>query len=125
MGSWGPGIFDNDGALDFIGREVSRLVAQIEAIFADDQRFHLDEEAEEILVPSVYVLALLCEQCHALLPEEVDSAEWKRRYVEMYDREMEEEDPGGLAVADGWLAQRRRLIEATFDRLLPSQPTPG
>jgi hypothetical protein len=112
MGTWGAGNFDSDYALDFLDAEVRRHVDTIEGIFADEERFQLDEDAEAVLVPSVFILSLLCEHCRAHLPASVHVAEWKARYLAMYDREID-----GLAPAPGFKDERRCVIAATFDRL--------
>jgi hypothetical protein len=41
MGTWEPGNFESDAALDFINDEMDRHVRAIEAIFADLERFSL------------------------------------------------------------------------------------
>src|SRR5262249_52273732 len=112
MGIWGPGNFDSDYALDFLDAEVRRHIDAIEGIFADEALFQLDEDAEAVLIPSVFLLSLLCEHCRAQLPTSVHVAQWKARYLAMYDREID-----GLAPAPGFKGERRFVIAATFDRL--------
>ena len=113
MGTWEPGTFDNDAALDFINEEIDRHISAIEAIFADGERFCLDEDAEGELMPRVEILILLCESCHGVLPEELDSGRWKAQYLEMYDDQI-----NGLEPSEEYKRQRRISIAATFDRLI-------
>lgn len=112
MGTWGADNFESDAALDFVGDEIDRYVDVIEAIFDDEQRFRLDEAAEGMLMPCVVLLLLLCEHCEAVLPEELDIAAWKARYLEMYDDQIDGLEPQG-----DFKQQRRAVIEATFDKL--------
>ena len=116
MGTWGYGNFESDAALDFVDEQIDRFVAIITEIFADGQRFLLDEDGESQLMPSVEILILLCEHCGALLPQEIDVAAWKRRYLEMYDAQID-----GVSAAPGYKEARRAVIESSFDRLLPHQ----
>jgi len=116
LGTWGFGNFESDDALDFVDEQIDRLVAIITEIFADEQRFLLDEGAEGQLMPSAEILILLCEHCGALLPKEIDVAAWKRRYLDMYDAQID-----GVSWAPGYKEARRAVIESTFDRLLTHQ----
>jgi hypothetical protein len=116
MGTWGFGNFESDAALDFVDEQIDRFVAIITEVFADEQRSLLDEDAEGQLMPSVEILILLCEHSSAALPKEIDVAAWKRRYLELYDAQID-----GLSAAPGYKEARRAVIESTFDRLLPHQ----
>jgi hypothetical protein len=111
MGTWGPGNFENDAALDFIDEEIDRHVRAIEAIFADSQRFSLDEDAEGELMPRVAILALLCEL--GVLNNPADVSAWRARYLEMYDDQIDNLEPKGELKL-----QRRAVIAATFDTLI-------
>jgi hypothetical protein len=115
MTAWGPGNFQNDDALDFIHEEMDRRVAAIEAIFADSQRFELDDtgDAEGELIPRVAILALLCDHSGGLLDSTVDVGAWTAQYVEMYDDNIDNLQPRG-----DYKRQRRAVIEATFDKLI-------
>jgi hypothetical protein len=112
VGTWGPGNFDSDAALDFSSAEVDGHIRAIEAIFADDQRLRLDEDAEWELMPRLEILSMLCEHCHGILPHQLDIAAWKARYLRMFDDQID-----GLAPAGDYKQQRRTIIEATFDKL--------
>ncbi len=121
MGTWGPGNFDNDAALDFIDEEIDRHVRAIEAIFADSQRFQLDEDAEGELMPRLAILALLLEHSTGVFdPRDApDVGAWKARYLEMYDDQIDGLEPSGE-----YKLQRRAMIAATFDTLIKLQQEP-
>jgi hypothetical protein len=116
MTAWGPGNFEKDESLDFIEEEIGRHVAAIEAIFADSQRFQLDNtgDAEGELMPQVAILALLLEHCGGMLDPHIgpDVGAWKAWYLEMYD----DLQPGG-----DYKLQRRAVIADTFDTLIRLQ----
>ncbi|HEV2236142.1 MAG TPA: DUF4259 domain-containing protein [Ktedonobacterales bacterium] len=113
MGTWGPGNFENDAALDFVGDEIDRHVRAIYEVFADHQRFRLDEDAEGEVLPRIAILSFLCEHCGGILAKDVDAVAWKARYLEMYDGMIDEMAPD----AD-YKEQRRAVIVATFDKLI-------
>jgi hypothetical protein len=119
MGAWGPGNFDNHDALNYIDLEMRRLISTIEAVFTDEDRFHLDEEAEGCIIPSVVLLSLLCKHCHAILPKSLNIASWKDQYLQMYDHEIAGDI--GLQLPENFAYQRRAIIAATFDKLLQQQ----
>jgi hypothetical protein len=120
MGTWGADNFASDMALDFINEQVDHYVGVMEEIFGDEGRFRLDEDAEGMLMPSVEILILLCEQCHGVLSEGVDVAGWKARYLAMYDDQID-----GLDPALDFKQERRAVIAATFDKLLHWQAAHG
>ena len=72
MGTWGAGNFASDAALDLIAHQVRRYITLINEIFADEDRFRLDEDAEGELMPSVEILILMCERCAGILPKGLD-----------------------------------------------------
>ena len=97
--------------------QIDRYITLINEIFADEEyRFLLDEDAEGELMPSVEILILLCEHCNGVLPEDLDVAAWKQRYLAMYDVQI-----NGLDPVPGHKEERRAVIESTFDRLLTYQ----
>jgi hypothetical protein len=118
LGTWGSGNFENDAAMDFLDQEIDRHVAAIGAIFADSDRFHLDEDAEGELMPRVTILALLCGQCGGVfgLHNEPDVSAWKTRYLEMYDDQIDGLEPRG-----DYKEQRRAVIADAFDTLIRLQ----
>src|SRR5260370_16194091 len=129
MGIWGPGNFDNNDSLNYIEQETYRLISTIEAIFADEERFHLDGAAEAILIPSVVLLSSLCKHCQATIPKSLDIVAWKDRYLQMYDREIADWEDRYLQMcgrdvaykftrplSENYAYQRRAVIAATFDK---------
>ena len=116
MGTWGPGNFENDAALDFLNEQVDSYVGIIKEIFGDAARFRLDEDAEGMLMPSLEILLALNERLHGKLPKGLDIAGWKSRYLSMYDEQID-----GLEPDEGYKQLRRDTIATTFDKLLNLQ----
>src|SRR5262249_33441094 len=114
MGTWGIGTFDSDRALDFINEEMRRHASAIEHIFADSQRFRLDEDAEAELTPRIKILALLITRCHGVMRQTPDDiAAWKAQYLAMYDDQIDDLEP-----TEYYKQHRRAVIEASFDELI-------
>lgn len=109
MGTWGAGNFDNDAALDYAGDINDGLVNTINEIFADPDRFYLDEDAEGMLMPSVEMLTIL----PGAPPPAADVEGWKTRYLALYDEQIDYLEP-----ADGYKEERRQVIVSTFDKLI-------
>lgn len=111
MGTWGPGNFQNDGALDYLSEIVGQLVRNITDAFKGTKA-DPDELGDSVLMPSVAILAVLCEHCNAHLPQKDRIREWKRKYLQNWDSHIDELDP-----KPDYKLRRREVISATFDRL--------
>ncbi|MBV9469156.1 MAG: DUF4259 domain-containing protein [Abitibacteriaceae bacterium] len=112
MGTWGSGNFENDGALDYVGSIIVELRSRIERCLADEDAVALDEEGEAVVVPSVQIIALLCEHCKAAPPEASVVARWKDEYFAVFDEQIDSLEP-----KPGFKERRRAVILATFDHL--------
>ncbi len=109
MGTWGQENFANDGAKEYLALLTAKLVATITEVFADEERLRLDEDGEAMFMPSVEVLALLCERCNAVPPRPATVAEWGPKYLDLYDATIDRFKP-----KPGFRAGRRKVIENTF-----------
>jgi hypothetical protein len=109
MGTWGEDNFANDGARDYLAMLVARLMATITEVFSSEDRIALDEDGEAMFMPSVEVLALLCERYNAVPPKPSTVRHWHDRYLEVYDRSID-----GLKRPAEFKAARRKVIEKTF-----------
>lgn len=112
MGTWGPGNFDNDYSLDYLGELMDQLVSTIEECFDEEDGADLDEGGEERLVPSVAVLHVLSREFGAAPPKASTVAKWKKRYLAIFDEQID-----GLDPSPGFKEERRREIEKTFEGL--------
>jgi hypothetical protein len=101
--------FANDGARDYLALLTARLVATITEIVADDDRLGLDEDGESMLMPSVEILALLCERYGTQTPKPAQVRQWGQKYLAAYDATIDRLDPG-----PAYKAGRRKVIDKTF-----------
>ncbi|HEY7152724.1 MAG TPA: hypothetical protein VH575_02085 [Gemmataceae bacterium] len=109
MGTFAEHNFGNDGAMDYLALLTAKLVATITEIMADPERMELDEDGESMLMPSVEILALLCERYDARPPRPPTVRQWSQKYLQMYKRCIDE------ACSDaGFKTARRKVIEHTF-----------
>jgi hypothetical protein len=109
MGTFAEHNFGNDGAMEYLALLTAKLVAAVTEIMADPERMALDEDGESMLMPSVEVLALLCERYDAMPPRPSTVRQWSQKYLKMYDHCIDEV----CADADFKVA-RRKVIDQTF-----------
>ena len=101
--------FGNPGARAYLEMLTAKLVATVTEVLADPERAALDEDGESLLMPSVEVLALLCERYDAPPPRPATVRGWREKYLAVYDREV-----GRLKRPAEFKSARRRVIEQTF-----------
>jgi hypothetical protein len=109
----GVETFDNDGARDYLKMLTTQLVATIRAVFADDERLELDEDGETLFMPSLEILAVLCERYGAAPPKPETVRGWREKYLQVYDRDIVKQK-----VPATYRAERRKVIEKTFRWLI-------
>ena len=109
MATFAEHNFGNDGALDYLALLTAKLVATITEIMADPERLELDEDGESMLMPSVEILALLCERYDAMPPKPATVQQWSQKYLAAYDRGIHK------VTSDAhFKTARRKVIENTF-----------
>jgi hypothetical protein len=113
MGNWGDDNFANDGARDYLSMLSAKLVATITEIYRDKERLALEEDGEAMFMPSVELLALLCERYALAPPKPSTVQQWHDKYLRQYDATVESYNPD-----PGFQASRRKVIEQTFRWLL-------
>jgi hypothetical protein len=109
MATFAEHNFGNDGAMQYLSLLTAKLVATITEIMADPERLELDEDGESMLMPSVDILALLCERYEAVPPKPATVRQWCRKYLAAYDN--------GIAKVTSdahFKTARRKVIEQTF-----------
>src|SRR5436309_3532436 len=85
MGDWTEGNFGNDGARDYLEMQTAKLVATIREVIGDKERIDPDEDGESLLMPSIDVLALLCERYGAAPPKLATVKQWHAKYLAAFD----------------------------------------
>ena len=109
MATFAEHNFGNDGAMDYLALLTAKHVATITEIMADPERLALDEDGESMLMPSVEILALLCERYGAMPPKPGTVKLWSQKYLSMYDRSIDK-----VTSDAGFKVARRKVIEHTF-----------
>ena len=114
MGVWGPGNFERDDALNVLGWWYQNLVDDIRQTFNRDHQQTLYEDyGESRIVANIDILIILVEHYESypnLQPDEV--MQWKQNYLESFERTIHSYIP-----ASGFVEERRKIIETTFDKL--------
>lgn len=111
MGSWGPGIFDNDAARDHLFEVTRELAEQIDQALADAVSLKVAEtEVDavwettlETVLPNIEIMCVLHESLGGgFLPELESVDEWQSQFEQL-------ETDGS--------ADRREVVRSTFGRL--------
>jgi hypothetical protein len=103
--------FGNDGARAYLAMLAAKLVATVTEILGGGERLDLDEDGESMFMPSVELLALLCERYDARPPRPESVKHWAEKYLAVYDAQIDKQKP---KVKAEYKAGRRRAIENTF-----------
>src|SRR5262249_22777876 len=113
MKTWGEDNFANEGARGYLDVLSAKLVATINEIAVDDERLALDEDGESMFMPSLELLALLCERYDVTPPKPATVEQWREKYLRGYDDEAK-----GYTPDPRFRSARRKVIEKTFRWLL-------
>lgn len=114
MGSWGHGNFDNDTAADHLGIVTARLVDEITRAMADPSELEPDEYWGVAVPCNVELLCVIAEQSWTgvTLPSPETVETWRTTYLDVWESTIDDLEP-----APDDRAQRRAVLDATFDRL--------
>ena len=99
--------FGNDGARAYLGMLTAKLMATLNEIFEDGERLEPDEDGESLFMPSLDVLALMCERYAAQPPKPAKVHQWRDRYLELFDA-------AEIGPSAEFRSKRRMVIENTF-----------
>jgi hypothetical protein len=121
MGTWGPGNFDSDTALDyrddFVEAHLHPLVREIEAAMEGDPKYLEPHEWEAVAVMCrVEILCFFAEHFGCTLPEPEVVARWETKYLAVWDGYTNEPQlfPRTIPTFED---RRRMFIAATWNRL--------
>jgi len=109
MATFSEENFGNDGAMDYLAMLTARLVATITEILSNPDRLELDEDGESMFMPSIEVLALLCERYNAQPPKQATVQKWHAKYLKVFDGGID-----ALKPTPEFKTKRRKAIENTF-----------
>ena len=102
--------FGNDGARAYLALLAAKLVATVTEILNSAERLDPDEDGESMFMPSVELLALLCERYGADPPRPDNVRAWADRYLAAYDAWVARKKK----LSPEYKVERRRVIENTF-----------
>jgi hypothetical protein len=109
MEDWTEDNFGNDGARQYLSVLTARLLATIKEVIADAERLAPDEDGESLLMPSIDVLATLCERGNAEPPRPATVKQWHTKYLAAFDAGFDKLKP-----KPEFKAARRKVIDNTF-----------
>jgi hypothetical protein len=115
---WTEDNFGNEGARDYLEVLTAKLVATIREVVSDEERIEPDEDGESLLMPSLDVLALLCERYNAAPPRPATIRQWHEKYLAAFDARFDKMKP-----APGFKTTRRKFIDKTFRWLVSLSET--
>jgi hypothetical protein len=107
MGTWGPGNFENDAALDMVEEVLAVATTEIEA-FCSSDRVGI-EDLDDILA-GVAVHLVLYKHCNASAPDLDLAASLRKKALRIFDEQIDSLDP-----QDDFKEQRRAAIAETLD----------
>lgn len=107
MGTWGPGVFANDHALDLLSIEVNRLAGLVEGVLARDGAAFDDIEGPLLYV---HILSLLAQERELRDISRDVVARWKEKYLHIFKTTVVSNDPG-------YVEKRTEVIAREFDSL--------
>lgn len=113
MNIWGTGIFENDEAADYLDGLVDGLISEADEIVRNSKRAALDQEGETAFMPLAGIILTLCDHLGAAPPEPKTAAEWKDRYLQIFDEQIDEYVPD-----EDFQTARRAEVEETLSELL-------
>ncbi len=109
MAAFSDENFGNDGAMDYLSMLTARLLGTITEILKSPDRLEPDEDGESMFMPSIEVLALLCERYGAAPPRPATVKQWHARYMQAFTNGLSQ-----MEGTDEFKAARRKVIENTF-----------
>lgn len=109
----GEDNFANEGAREYLALLSAKLVATVTEIYRDEERLELDEDGESMFMPSIELLALLCERYGVKPPKPSSVEQWRDKYLAMYEENIESYNSDS-----DFQDARRKVIEKTFRWLL-------
>ena len=113
MGTWGPGLFENDCALDHVCEFTRKMIEEIDDAVADPSELECDEYWGDAMPCHVEMLLSLHRDAHGLLPDKAKAEFWRDTYLRVWDGYIDNLDP-----KPDYKIKRREVLVGLFDRLI-------
>lgn len=101
--------FANEEAQKYLHVLAAKLFATVNEIYIDPERLDLDEDGEAMFMPSIELLALLCERYNIEPPKPSIVQQWRDTYLRLYDDTIHE-----VSTDEKYIKERKGVIEKTF-----------
>jgi hypothetical protein len=110
MGTFGPGNFENDAALDMRGAVCHVVETELGGFLRAEES---DVEELEEIVACVAIKIALIEQCGLGPPSRDEAVALRTKILDLFDRDFEQLEP-----AEGFAEERRQVIAETLDKFV-------
>lgn len=113
MGTWGPGIFDNDTAADHIYTFTNKMIETIEEVVASPITLEADEYWGNAMPGHVEMLLSLHRDFYGQLPTLTQAQHWFDTLMSSWEASID-----GLGPSDSFKDARRAALAELFGRLI-------
>ncbi|MEU1365563.1 DUF4259 domain-containing protein [Streptomyces sp. NPDC005803] len=123
MGTWGAGNFDSDTAADHLSELAGRLVTEVtEAMTGDPVGIEPDEYGGVTVPCNLELLLVLARQgwVGVTLPSPEVIRSWQKTFLAVWEATID-----GLEPEPVYKAERRAVLNGTFERLAEASATAG
>jgi hypothetical protein len=107
MGTWGPGNFENDAAVDMVEEVLKVATAEIEAFCASDR---VGIEDLQDVAACVSIQLVLHEHCNGSAPKIEFARALREKILRIYDEQI-----GSLRPDADYKAKRRAILVQTLN----------
>ena len=113
MGTWGPGVFENDKAADHIYAFTERMIHDIEMAVSHPSQLSPGERWGEVMPCHIEMLLLLHREFHGLLPDRDRAESWRETYMKTWESDID-----ALQPKPAYRKKRREVLNDLFGRLI-------
>lgn len=116
MGTWGPGIYENDSTRDYVDSIINNLSNVIRDIMKWDYTLlHPGMTQSNLFMCHIDLLIAICsrDELYSSLPKTEEIKKWKAKYMEVWNFCVEECKP-----TDDYKAERAEVLKKSFNNLI-------
>lgn len=116
MGTWGPGIYDNDSTMDYVKGIINYHVNIIRDLIRwDFTLLHPGMTQSNLFMCHIDILNAICsrEDLNYLLPPTTEIKKWKAKYMEVWNFCVDETKP-----EDNYKTERSEVLNTSLDNLI-------
>lgn len=113
MGTWGPGNFEEDTALDHIAEFTAGMMKELEAAIQNPAELEPDQYWGVAVPCHIEILLLLARRFGGSLPDPDTANRWRDVYMEVWETHID-----NLSPRADYKTNRRKVLKRTFSRLV-------